>query len=381
MKKISLVLFKDYLLSFFVAIRGYLLSLAIAILVYLFFMLTINIDEEYFVVPLEVKYPSDFVAFTPVIASVNVTVKGSPATLRRITREDMKAIVDFSDIHEAKIVSKEIELVRSGVFSQINNVEVVLSPNSVEISLAAKVSKQVAIVPSFINSSPRGYLFKNYRTTPSSVEISGPQSIVSDIESIDTENIDLSLYTQSFNRTVRLIVPEYISFVTNDADSIRVFLNIEPIIVVETYNNLPIKVRNLSENFGVRGEVPSGTLVVRGGQLEVESLVPEIYVDLSSAQRSGGYTLKVQSDLPRSVESISITPETVFINIFTIDVPQQERPTANTNRNQQPESAPVPVPDSSPESVPVPEEEAPADIPVDVFSIQQVPQETPALSE
>lgn len=328
------------------SLYGYIISLGLAILTYLFFVLIINNEYKYFVLPLDILYPTEYISFRPDTESVNITIKGNPASLARITKEDMSAVIDLTGVNDAGIKRENITLIRRGIFKEISNVEVLIDPNIIEIRMEKRETKQVKVSPSFTNASPRGYLFQGFRTNPSLIEIAGPSSLIAEIENINTENIDLSLYTQSLNRNVKLVVPEYISFVTNDAENIRIFLEVEEITIVKTFNTLIIKPRNLSDAFSVSEALGRVIVVVQGTQLTVERLRPSLYIDMSSIQRTGQYNIKVQTEgIPNEVEIISISPEIIRTQILIA---------TNNNTNNTIEESPdlSPTPDSNPETAP-----------------------------
>lgn len=295
------------------SLKEYLFSLCLAILTYLFYILIINNDEKYFTVPIYVEYPINYASSSEVLTSVTVTVRGSPASLARVSREDMTVVLDVSDVQQEGIVSQELELRRSNTFEQITGLEITITPPSIDVFLEERLTRDIAIEHTFTNSLPRGYLFKGVRINPSNVGVSGPHSIISTIEKISTVEIDISSFVRSSTRIVPLKLPKFTVLESLENNEVKVFTTIQEVIVVQTFHQIPVEVNNIDENLFLAQNDIFVDLVVQGPQLIIEKLSPKVFVDVFSLHTPGEFGLDFQINVPNGIEIISSEPKQVKI--------------------------------------------------------------------
>ena len=291
---------------------------------YLFFVLNVNVKENNYVVPLEVRLDSNFISIDDIPRTVQVTVRGSPAALNKIVEQNMNASIDFTTVKEEGTTTAQISLQRSGVFAQINNVEITVSPNQITTQLEQKIFKDVSVRSAFINSLPRGYTLENSRVSPSTVRIFGPRTLLNDITEITTNDIDLSNITSNIARNIQLKSPNaLVEF--EEVTSVNVRISVQQSVVERTFNTVTVVPENLSSQLQVSADIASPTVTVQGALLLLDTYTPMVFVDLEQYVLPGLYDMEANIVAVEGVTVVSLNPPRVEVSLSRI-VAQPEPP-------------------------------------------------------
>ena len=123
------------------------------------------------------------------------------------------------------------------------------------------------------------------------VEISGPEEVLNSIDTIETENIDLSNITDSTNIKVSLLIPNNVQVNLGQLNSITVTINVEKEDSKEL--SIPVTFEGIGEGFSLDGDSKVVKVKVSGYADEIKdinesSIVAKI--DLSKYTEAGEYT-------------------------------------------------------------------------------------------
>lgn len=128
--------------------------------------------------------------------------------------------------------------------SIIPDKQVSCDPKSVNVVVPIKKAKEVPVVLRTTGSLPQGVTIRgDFVINPATVSITGDESVVNSIDSIDTVPMSLSGITQSTTRQVRLSIPAGVT-VLDDIQTVNVGINVDRTItktftVPVRYENLP----------------------------------------------------------------------------------------------------------------------------------------------
>ena len=107
--------------------------------------------------------------------------------------------------------------------------DVQLNPSTVTVTVqlsSVVTSRVVAVQPSFVGRVASGYAVTAIRYSPQSITISGPQTLLNNIDALSTSNISINGLTGNVNLTVQLLLPDG---VTASVSTVTVNLVVTPI--------------------------------------------------------------------------------------------------------------------------------------------------------
>lgn len=157
---------------------------------------------------------------------VEVRLRGPSSALRTITSQDLSLSIDVKEIPtgEEKILPLTPDLVRAPI-----GVEVVrVIPARVKLTVEPLANKQVRISPKLTGTPVRGFEVDASIVTPETVQVEGPASSVLKMETISTNDIDVSGRQSTFTADVDLDLEDPIVLIQKPGP-IRVEVRIIPV--------------------------------------------------------------------------------------------------------------------------------------------------------
>ena len=130
--------------------------------------------------------------------TVNVQVKGKTSVLNGITRDDIRAVADLSQITFLNTVQIEVS-------SKRNNSDLDFKSNIQNMKLAIEDVKRIQLIinPSTVGSPADGYVVGNVSSSQNIVRLQGPESLIQSINRVEAvANIDG--YSSDINTSVEL---------------------------------------------------------------------------------------------------------------------------------------------------------------------------------
>ena len=137
---------------------------------------------------------------------VEVRLRGPSASLRTITAQDISFSIDMRNVTpgQEKVIPLSPEMV-SAPFG----VEVVrVFPARVRLTVEPIQSKPVRIVATRTGSPAEGFVVDAIIPTPDTVEIEGPASHVSSLETVTTSPVNVDGKDKTFSETVELDIQD-----------------------------------------------------------------------------------------------------------------------------------------------------------------------------
>ena len=114
--------------------------------------------------------------------TVDVTVRAKQSILRKIKVDDIRAVADFMNIDGQKV---PVEVSIPSYAKDIK--EMYVRPGNIIVSIEAEKTKTFPITPQPTGSMRNGYVIGKLEADPRSVEISGPESVVTSISKVVAE--------------------------------------------------------------------------------------------------------------------------------------------------------------------------------------------------
>ncbi len=125
---------------------------------------------------------------------VSVSIEGQERLLKTLRQEDVRAVIDLSDVKKGKIfipvTPENISLPRSLAVNEI-------SPQTIQLRIEEEMTKHVQVRPIIIGSPLQGFSIKGIEVTPKMIEVKGPESAIEKVYFIKTEPIDITGITST----------------------------------------------------------------------------------------------------------------------------------------------------------------------------------------
>jgi YbbR domain-containing protein len=156
-----------------------------------------------FTVPVDFAVAKDGVLSPDTPGSVQVRLRGSESTLRRITGEGMSLPLDLTSIKpgrrgERPLLAREVRGVPSG--AAVDSVV----PDRLSIFIERRVTRTLPVAVTLLGSPPSGHRLVGTRVEPEQVTVAGPESLLAQMRVAPTEPIPLRDERTSFTTTTSI---------------------------------------------------------------------------------------------------------------------------------------------------------------------------------
>jgi YbbR domain-containing protein len=185
--------------------------------------------------------------------------------------------------------------------------------------------KEISVTPTITGSLPEGYVLNALSYEPQTILIGGTPSQLGLLsETIRTEAIDLSTHTETFTVAVRPSLPSN-DLLLLSGQSINVTIEVVPITASKQFDNIPVEIFGLPENYTAQVTPDRISVLVTGPQSELDRLTQEeirAAIDLNGLT-PGNHTVKPNVSINSAVisgESISALPQELDVEIFDVGV-------------------------------------------------------------
>ena len=160
-----------------------------------------RVVERVLRVPVELQgMPADLELVGPAPDTVDVRVRGSSNALTRLGPGDIAAVIDLKSARDGRRV---FTLGPGQVLVPAGLETVQVSPSTLSMEFEATVTRRVPVEARTDGDPEKGFRVVRVATVPEQVEISGPASVVSRVDSVMTDAVSV----EGRRETVRSTVP------------------------------------------------------------------------------------------------------------------------------------------------------------------------------
>jgi len=292
------------------------LSLVIAILLSMFHRISV-LEERYFSVPLKIETSENLVPSGPYPRVVRLILKGEANAIYPIQESDIEAYADLSKYTSPGLYRAPIQVQKKGSAVGVANLEIQVDPLEVMIPLDQSLTKQVPVTPSFRGYLESGYELSNYSLEPSQVTIYGPVNIVSGINDVTTDYIELTGRKENFRVVTKIVNKESLVKIEGPL-TVTFSATIQQSIIIRTFEKLPIIVSGLKNGLQARPQINFGTIKLQGSQLDLDAYTPEsslLSLDCSEIDKEGTYLLPLIVTAPKNFIVLRYEPLEIPVEI------------------------------------------------------------------
>jgi YbbR domain-containing protein len=304
-----------------------ILALALAFGLYKAYEIT-SVDEQTIAVPLTILINEGFVISSNYPEKVRITIRGKKNSLTGLADENFEAVIDLRrHLKEGKF-REPIQLNRRDA-TDVGKYEVILDRRELTVTLEEKMTKSVVVSPSLTGFPSAGYELSHYFVSPSSVTVSGPKSLVTQVNSVKTEEIDLAGRSSDFTVSTRLLRPSTVLRIPG-GEAVEFHAVIKPSVVVEKLQDVTIVVADLVPGLALLSPLPPASLTAQGLQLDFSALEPgaiSFMLDCSEIKAPGTWTLPLGITVPDNILVLDYEPREITITVgYPADRQEGENP-------------------------------------------------------
>jgi YbbR domain-containing protein len=292
----------------------------VALIVALLMHLGLRGDREdvrgYFV-PVSATIPTDDVLLSEPVTRVKITVQGKQSSLKRLEDQPLPPIhIDLTDAKDGQIeLSPDLFRLPSGV--TIASIQ----PPIIEVRLDKRAERRVQVIARTSGEVAQGYRVTARRVEPSEVEARGPRTILSRLNTVVTEPVDISGRTETFSTSTTLPAPVDAQ-VTLTPRQVNIVVEIEPLTDNRVLTRVPVRLRNVPEGVQAVAQPEYIKLQITGPVVQLNALpLQEITasVDLAGVvvpHVGAAKRRQIAVDgLPEGVALLSVEPESVAVQL------------------------------------------------------------------
>lgn len=212
-------------------------------------------------------WPEGLVRYEEVPTTIALTVQGPQAQVRRLERQRPVIHVDLAESTEGTTTVDFGAQPIKGIPEGIRVVH--YSPPSIEIRLERRMSRRVPVRVALAGEPPTGYKLLSAKAAPTTVELSGPRSLVRALTDLPTEPVDLSELKESRALSVPLNLSSRALSVDGSA-SVQVSVNIEAVVADRHFPEARVEL----DRRGWRTAASTAHVVLSGPVAELDRLDP-----------------------------------------------------------------------------------------------------------
>jgi Uncharacterized protein conserved in bacteria len=275
---------------------------------------SINLDEIIqktvsIKVVVEGKAKEGFYAVQPIISAKNVQITGPQQATNSVN--EVVARCNIKDAYRDTNIIASLQAEDSSG-NMVKNVSV--KPDSIQVTVPIKKIKSVPINVRTQGNLANGGTLKYVESSPEKVDISGEESILYNINSLDTEIVDLSKLGEKDTVEVKVTVPKGVTLV-NSNGIVKAKINFDK--GIQKTVNLDIKTINVGNNYNVTMDTDKANVTISGLENTINNLKVEdlgCFVDLNNLTE-GEYDLPVTINVPTGVSKVSQQPTSIKVTI------------------------------------------------------------------
>ena len=153
--------------------------------------------------------------------------------------------------------------------------------------------------------------------SPSTVEISGPESVVNATEQIFTTRLNVNNAETNFSTETSYQQLNKLLTVL-DEGPFKAEVTIRPVTMERIFDAVPVEILNLSENLEIKDELPMITLKLSGTMPVLENYIISrhaVQLNLREITEPGTYEIPLRYSVPANLTLVEKSDETLTITL------------------------------------------------------------------
>lgn len=285
-------------------------SLIIAIGLSLFVNSENNISSARVFVSIEVKdLPGNKVIVWQHRKQVEIEVRGPSFLVSRVVASPPTVRLELPEKVEGRYTA---QISRRNLNIDYPLQVVGIEPSSVSFTVENKISREVSVRVPRIGTLDEEQKLEEIKLTPTHVFVTGPESEVGELQSVQSEPLDLREIKDQMTKELVLRVPGKLTEVV--PNTVKAYITVSNSIFTKELSNLPVEIRSApGKMFSV--EPKQVKVIVSGTKRKIEALnLAQIIPYVRPTTNDQGKELAVGVDAPADITIVSIVPMKVSIS-------------------------------------------------------------------
>lgn len=311
-----------------------LICFIVAILLYIFHQSSLY-SKRSFVLPLNVIQNGIVMPVDDYAKTVTVVIRANTEKITSVHPNQIRASITLNDIIKNGEYLLPVNISVDDELQGYDPFEIKVKPEAVNIKVEKKSIKYLKIEPSIVGEPAHGYQVSDVIVRPAFVEAFGPESLLSEIDSIITKKIDITNIKQNGSFEIETNNINSVIKIDNEGPY-AVFVKVDPMYMEKTFANYKIQAVNLSDSFNLVTELPYANLKLSGTVPQLEKFNLNAYsvqVDFSLISQEGQYELPVKYIYPNYFTLVEKSINTVNVVIEKKVVESLEETLENKSEN------------------------------------------------
>ena len=290
------------------------LSLVAAAVLFFFYRAS-TLEERFFSVPLRLEVPVGLAVSKAYPRSVRVTLRGRGESVFAILEEDINVSADLSRFSAEGDLRVPLRVTRKGSAVGVGPLDVRVEPAELRLALEKEAVRSVRILPRIKGQPEHGYELAQYSISPVSVEVTGPRSAVQPLESVGTEEVDVTGVREDFSVAVPLLRENALVRYPREA-SVLFRGIVRPARIIQGFEEVDLISVDLPQELRIAEPLPKGSISLQGDQLALEAIPPgqlRLIADCGEVRRAGVYRLTLKPDVPAGFVVLKYEPRELTV--------------------------------------------------------------------
>ena len=304
------------------------ICLIVAIFLYFFHQASI-IDSKTLVVPLKILENGVVMQVGSAPKSVSVVVRGSAEDIKLVDPSEITAYVSVDDITQKGQYTLPVQLSLSDALLVLDPFEVKLKDEKLTLYVDRKAIKYVPLMPSVVGEVAHGYEVESITMNPSTIEITGPESVINSTQSVYTTRVNVSNAETNF--TVETSYQNLSSIITVvDEGPYKATVTVVPVEMEKDFEDVEVEYINLAEGLEISGEKQTVFLKLSGDMPVLENYILSkhaVQINLRDITEPGTYELPVRYSIPANLKLVEKSDDILSV---TIDKKIEEKSDSET---------------------------------------------------
>ena len=305
------------------------ICLIVAIFLYFFHQASI-IDSKTIVVPLQIQENGIVMQVGSAPKSVSVVVRGSAEDIKLVDTSEITAYVSLDNISQKGQYTLPVQLSLSESLLALDPFEVKLKDEKLTLYVDRKAIRYVPLMPSVVGEVAHGYEIESITMSPSTIEITGPESVINSTESIYTTRVNVSNAETNF--TVETSYQNLSSIITVvDEGPYKATVTVVPVEMEKDFEEVEVEYVNLADGLEISGDVQTVFLKLSGDMPVLENYIlskQAVQINMREITEAGTYTLPLKVVIPANLQLVEKSDEELTVTVVS-------RPLAENTENSE----------------------------------------------